>query len=91
MATTLIRQGIRRYNERQGNLTGYHETITLAWAAVIERFLRRQNRDRTVSSLVAELLAECGDREYLLRFYTRGLFSDEARVQWVTPDRCAID
>ena len=38
-ATRLIRDGIRRHNERQGNLTGYHETITLAWVAVIERFL----------------------------------------------------
>jgi hypothetical protein len=36
-ATRLIRDGIRRYNERQRNLTGYHETITLAWVAVIER------------------------------------------------------
>jgi hypothetical protein len=38
-ATTLIRDGIRRHNECQDNFTGYHETITLAWVAVIERFL----------------------------------------------------
>jgi hypothetical protein len=38
-ATTLIRDGIRRHNECQENFTGYHETITLAWVAVIERFL----------------------------------------------------
>ena len=43
-ATRLIRDGIQRYNERQGNLTGYHETITLAWVAVIERFLAVRDR-----------------------------------------------
>ena len=91
VATTLIREGIRRYNQRQGNPTGYHETITLAWVAVIERFLSCNNRDQPVSSLGAELLAECGDKEYLLRFYSRErLFSEQARAQWVTPDRCSI-
>ncbi len=43
-ATRLIRDGIQRHNERQGNLTGYHETITLAWVAVIERFLGVRDR-----------------------------------------------
>ncbi len=38
-AIRLIRTGIQRYNERKRNFTGYHETITLAWVAVIERFL----------------------------------------------------
>ncbi len=90
-ATALIRGGIRRYNERQGNLTGYHETITLAWVAVIDRFLGVRDRSTPVSVLARELLDECGDREYLLRFYSRGrLFSEEARVGWVPPDLCEI-
>ena len=38
-ATRLIRDGIQRHNESQENFTGYHETITMAWIAVIERFL----------------------------------------------------
>ena len=38
-ATVLIREGIQRYNRAQDNPNGYHETITLAWVAVIERFL----------------------------------------------------
>jgi hypothetical protein len=86
-ATTLIREGIRRYNECQGNLNGYHETITLAWVAVIEQFLATRDRDVAVSALIAELLEVCGERDYLLRFYSRErLFSDEARRRWVTPD-----
>ncbi len=41
--------------------------------------------------LAGELLDECGDRDYLLRFYSRErLFSDEARGRWVPPDRGEI-
>src|SRR3954447_3216642 len=58
LATGLIRGGIRRHNERQGNQTGYHETITLAWIAVIDRFLSTRDRASPVSVLAAELLEE---------------------------------
>ena len=90
-ATVLIRDGIRRFNARHDNLNGYHETITLAWIAVIERFLGARERAAHVSSLAAELLNECGEKEYLLRFYSRErLFSDEAKHEWVAPDLAAI-
>jgi hypothetical protein len=90
-ATRLIRDGIQRYNECQRNLTGYHETITLAWVAVIERFLGVRDIDVPLSVLAGDLLGQCGDKDYLLRFYSRErLFSDEARARWVPPDRCEI-
>jgi hypothetical protein len=90
-ATRLIREGIQRYNERQGNFTGYHETITLAWVAVIERFLGGIDLDVPLSVLARELLSQCGDKNYLLRFYSKErLFSDEARHRWVPPDLAAI-
>jgi hypothetical protein len=90
-ATTLIRDGIRRHNETQENFTGYHETITLAWVAVIERFLGVRDLDLPVSVLAGELLGQCGHKDYLLRFYSRErLFSDEARTCWVPPDLAAI-
>ena len=65
---------IRRHpadNESHNNRTGYHETITLAWIAVIERFLDGRDRNRPVSVLAGQLLEEYGDREYLSRFYSR--------------------
>ena len=90
-ATTLIRDGIRRHNECQENFTGYHETITLAWVAVIERFLGVRDPNVPVSVLAGELLGQCGHKDYLLRFYSRErLFSEEARSGWVPPDRCEI-
>jgi hypothetical protein len=90
-ATTLIRDGIQRHNERQENLTGYHETITLAWVAVIERFLGVRDLDVPVSVLAGELLEQCGHKDYLLRFYSRErLYSEEARHRWVPPDLAKI-
>jgi hypothetical protein len=90
-ATSLIRDGIQRFNERQGNLAGYHETITLAWIAVIERFLAVRDLDVPLSVVAGELLSHCGDKNYLLRFYSKErLFSGEARHRWVAPDLAAI-
>lgn len=90
-ATRLIRDGIQRYNESNGNLTGYHETITRAWIDVIEGLLNLRDRTLPDSVIAAELLQECGDKNYLLRFYTRErLLSDEARSKWVEPDRARI-
>jgi hypothetical protein len=87
-ATQRIREGIRRFNLSHGNQTGYHETITLAWIAVIDRFLSERNRTQPVSALAGSLLEECGGKDYLFRFYSREvLLSDEARSQWVSPDR----
>lgn len=86
-ASRLIRDGIRRYNERHGNLAGYHETITLAWAALIARFLAEHDNGQPLSALADALLEGCGDKGYLLRFYTKdALMSDEARRGWVPPD-----
>jgi hypothetical protein len=90
-ATESIRRGIQRYNRSHGNHTGYHETITLAWIAVIERFLRDHDRGAPRSQLAADLIAYCGRKDYLLRFYSKDvLFSPEARERWVPPDHAPI-
>jgi hypothetical protein len=91
-ATRLVRDGIRRYNHIHGRDSGYHETITLAWVAVIARFLARADRDRPISELAASLIDGCGDKDYLLRYYSREvLMSDEARRDWVPPDLRPIE
>jgi hypothetical protein len=90
-ATRRIRNGIQRYNQAKGNLTGYHETITRAWIAVIERLLCMRDRTLPDSVLAEELLQECGEKNYLLRFYSKErLLSDEARRGWVDPDLAPI-
>ena len=86
-ATGRIREGIRRFNLSHGNTTGYHETITLAWVAVIARFLADRDERQPLWRLVVGLLEQCGDKDYLLQFYSNNvLMSDEARRGWVPPD-----
>src|SRR5262245_30511571 len=86
-ATSLLRTNIQRYNRTAGGSPdGYHETITLAWIAVIARFLAEHDRGQTQAELTRLLIAECGDKDYLLRYYRRDtLLSDGARRGWVKP------
>jgi hypothetical protein len=91
-ATRLIREGIIKYNEGHGNTTGYHETITLAWVAVICGFLGERDRGQPLSALAGALLEEGGAKDYLLWFYSRDvLLSAEARRSWIPPDLRPIE
>ena len=91
-ATRLVRDGIRRYNHLHGRDAGYHETVTLAWLAVIAGFLARCDRARPIAALARTLIDSCGDKDHLLRYYTKELLmSDAARRAWVPPDRRPIE
>ena len=91
-ATHLVREGIRRYNHLHGRDSAYHETITLAWLAVVARFLAGSDRAGPISVLAGMLLDDCGDKDHLLRYYSReALMSDEARRAWIPPDRRPIE
>jgi hypothetical protein len=91
-ATRLVRDGIKRYNHIHGRDSGYHETITLAWLAVVAGFLARWDRSRPISALAEVLVRDCGDKDHLLRYYSRELLmSDAARQAWVPPDRRPIE
>ena len=91
-ATERIRRGIQRLNHHYGNDAGYHETITLAWIAVICRFLGGSPRSESLAVLSRELIEECGVSDYLFRFYSRDvLMSDDARRNWVPPDLSPFD
>jgi hypothetical protein len=69
----------------------FYQTITMAWVVVIERFLGMRDLDTAVSVLARKLLGECGEKDYLLRFYSRErLFSDEARHRLVPPELATI-
>lgn len=95
-ATRRMRSGIQRYNLSQGNPTAYHETITLAWLAILARELRRRRvmgRAEVGEAVSArELATVYSDQDLLLEYYTRErLMSDEARAHWVSPNRRAIE
>lgn len=91
VAIDLLRERIRRYNEATGvantDSTGYHETITRFYVAMIRHFLNSVDASRLVDELAEELIARFGERELPLKYYSRErLFSVEARMGWVEPD-----
>lgn len=91
-ATAFLRDGIQRYNQIQNNPTGYHETITRAWIAVIARFVSNRELAQPLPEQTSALLAACGTRDYLNRHYTgERLRSEEARRGWVEPDLLPIE
>lgn len=79
--------GILAANGIQSTPTsGYHETITRVWVALLADYLAGA-APAPLPELVAGALDALSDQELLLRFYTRErLLSPEARAGWVEPD-----
>jgi hypothetical protein len=95
-ALARLRTGITRLNESHGTrnsaTTGYHETITRAYADLLAAFAGRCGAvpvAERVRSLLASPLAGKGA---LLHFYSRArLDSVEARLDWVEPDLAPLE
>lgn len=91
-AITRLRVGIRTLNERHGTpnttTSGYHETITVAYALLIEEFLSTFQPSLPLERRVDDLLSgPLAERSYLLTFWSRALLmSETARAAWVAPD-----
>ena len=95
-AINAIRNGIKRDNSVQGieatKDSGYHETLTLFWVRTIRRYLADESQNRSIVHLANGLIAKYADRTLPFRYYTRSrLMSWEARINWVEPDKRAID
>jgi hypothetical protein len=90
-ALEVVRSGIQRLNAIHGVATtptgGYHETITRAYMRLIGRFVATERGGGDWAGCAARLLARHGERDHLLRYYSRErLMSAEARFGWVEPD-----
>lgn len=88
-ALQAIRAGIRRYNAAVGGLpTAYHETITAAFAKLIQHRRRRQVGEETFTAF-RERNPDLFDRSTLIlsRHYTLArIQSDAARERFLEPD-----
>ena len=88
---------IRSFNESVGGVNsdaeGYHETITQLYIRAVRAFLGRIPAAVPLADRVNTLLqAEEGSRDLPLRYYSpERLFSREARLRWVEPDRSRFD
>lgn len=94
-AVDRLRDGIRTLNDANGIVngpdSGYHETVTRVWAALIAR---ADASDAIAAPSSAEFLRrhpELLDRKLPLRHYTRDRINSEAaRVGWVEPDKAPL-
>jgi hypothetical protein len=90
-AIDLLRQRIPRYNAAHGFSngleSGYHETLTVFWATIIDDFLSTRAGD-TRLGVICGLVSEYSTSRDLTRFYYSFdvVHSREARVRWIAPD-----
>lgn len=90
-AVERIRAGIQRFNGSHG-LSGYHETLTLAWCRLIARFLAEQPDDLGDAELTRRLLEAGRDKLVLLEYYSREvIMTEQARKRWVPPDKQPLE
>lgn len=88
-ATDRARTHIRRYNESRGNLTGYHETVTVLFLRLVAREL--ESRPPALWEFVNDLAGRY-PTDWLLGYYTRDrLWSDLTRATFVEPDLRPLD
>jgi hypothetical protein len=91
-AAGLMRRGIVHYNQCVGTInsdhSGYHETITLFWLAVVNARLRELADGTARIDAVRILVTELAPRRDLFReYYSFDVArSVEARRFWIAPD-----
>ena len=85
-ALAAMRAGIDRYNRSLGNVTGYHDTLTIAWMSIVAAY-SAEHAARATLDVARTLVADVGQRERPLRYYTKELLmADAARAAYVGPD-----
>jgi len=91
-----LRVGIRRFNTACGiantDSSGYHETITRFYVAIISHFLEQSDEpaaatDASIDQLAEKLIATYGEKHLPFDYYSRDrLMSVLARRQGIEPD-----
>jgi hypothetical protein len=89
-AIARIRNGIRALNGANGVKTtatsGYHETVTVAWAHVVAAGIAHHGAAADFEAFAAENPHLCA-KSLLRLYYTRArIFTPEARERFVEPD-----
>lgn len=90
-ATATMRATIKRFAAHHGRHQLYHETITVFWMHLLQHYVDSAASQLALADTVQRAIAELGGRQPLLQHYSRELlFSDQARREWVAPDRLAL-
>lgn len=87
LAQVRIRTGIRRYNESLGNTTGYHDTVTVAFARLVAA-------RRTTGEPFDQFRTRCPELFGPYKELLRRHYSDErlkaGEDEFVEPDRAPL-
>ena len=92
VAESWMRLGIRHYNHCTGTInsdhSGYHETLTLFWLAIVRARILERPADLPRLETVRALVEELGPRRDLYQeYYSFDVVrSVEARRSWMPPD-----
>ncbi len=87
-----LRVGIISYNNATGvpntSNRGYHETLTLFWVKILNKFLQKLGQQDSFECTLRALLdSPYASKKLPFEYYTEELlFSVEARGRWVAPD-----
>lgn len=85
-ATLKVRTGIQKLAATYGK-SGYHETITLFWLAIVRDFVERSPESDSLAQLANKLAAECADKNLIREYYSEELLtSDRAKHEWIEPN-----
>ena len=80
-----MRSGIKKLATAYGK-SGYHETITLFWLAVVRDFFERAAGESSIAELANRLAREY-DKSLIRDYFSDELLASEAAKQgWVEPD-----
>jgi hypothetical protein len=96
-ALSRLRDGIRRLNDSHGTAnsatSGYHETVTRAFVALLAQFNERCPIEMSLAERSAALVASgLADKRVLLYFYSsETLHSSRARARWIEPDLAPLE
>ena len=96
-ALARLRVGIRRLNEANGvansATSGYHETITRAFVALLAQLLGACPAGMSPGERVVRVVdGPLADKDVLLAFYSQAhLMSAAARAGWIEPDLAPLE
>ena len=86
MASEKMRLGIQKLAAAYGK-SGYHETITLFWVAMVRDFAATAGAEEEICDLANRLVASFMNKDLIREYYSDELLaSPEAKERWVEPD-----
>jgi hypothetical protein len=86
LASEKMRAGIQKLAAAYGK-TGYHETITLFWLAIVRDFAETSGPAESLCDSANRLAASCTGKNVINEYYSADLLAtSEAKERWVEPD-----